>query len=873
MRHHKILTAALCALICTPALAVLSEKDLGRTLAVLREELRQTWEEARSDGRQMSRNSQRQHDELVKTVQRSNELALMLYSLKDGYTFDQTYALSEVTGQYDKFSKDKLPFQEIASDYDTEIDRYTRLIQALRRLPPAKTGFTAGNLAEARDEILSSVSAADSLGAVADSLDIDIAGAISATLLMDEGNSSFSLDAEGQATRDSCLRYSEELLRYYRESKASIVTDSTYYAETAIMLRNAYDYAQERYAAVQESIFRDGGENYFSVIGHFGRSLRKAVMDARDKYATFEGAGSEWRGPVVVAIGAIVLFYLLFSIVITKLILKLLKGRLAVLSSKGYLRHDKEYQLLIGVAVFTLSLWAFGVATTIGILHMALTLLVEFAWMLAAILISLIIRIHDTAETRRYMRIYVPVIAMYFLTITFRIISIPDSAICIVFPPLMLLFAAWQLAVNRRNRKGSEHADIAYGWVSLAVMAIATVLAWCGYVFLGLQTLIWWTFQLTLILTIQALYDLFRCWYDSRSQRMTARYRQEHPHMPASSKEDYIHVRWPYDFMRMAAVPSAYIWSVPIALLLASKVFDLSAVVRKYFTLQFMDIEGYLRLSVFKILIVITLYFIFRFLIYAWKAFFRLYRIRSTQRRMGTYAIHESDLNLGLSNNVISILGWGIYLITLFVLFKIPTSAISVVTAGLAAGLGFAMKDILNNLFYGIQLMGGRLRVGDQVECDGIRGKVDSVSYQTTEIQAEDGSVIAFSNATLFSKNFKNLTKNHSYELLKIEVGVAYGVDVQKAREVITAALEPLREKDKFGRDIVRPDYGIQVRLMSFGDSCVNLAAYLYTTVDTHYSFAAAGKEAIYNALNANGIEIPFPQRDVYVKALPAKEE
>ena len=61
----------------------------------------------------------------------------------------------------------------------------------------------------------------------------------------------------------------------------------------------------------------------------------------------------------------------------------------------------------------------------------------------------------------------------------------------------------------------------------------------------------------------------------------------------------------------------------------------------------------------------------------------------------------------------------------------------------------------------------------------------------------------------------------------------------------------------------------IDIRFDGFGDSSVNLVVVLYTTVDTHYTFPARAKEAIYKAFNENGIEIPFPQRDVYVKSVP----
>ena len=158
------------------------------------------------------------------------------------------------------------------------------------------------------------------------------------------------------------------------------------------------------------------------------------------------------------------------------------------------------------------------------------------------------------------------------------------------------------------------------------------------------------------------------------------------------------------------------------------------------------------------------------------------------------------------------------------------------------------------------------MRVGDTLECDGIRGTVDNISYQTTTIKSIDGSLIAFPNSTLFSKTFKNLTKSDSYEYVALPVGVAYGTDVDKARKVLLKALKPLCRPDKFGRDTVKPSYGIQVTVNGFGDSSVDLMVKQYVLVDLRYAYVAKANELIYKSLAENGIEIPFPQRDVHIK-------
>ena len=179
--------------------------------------------------------------------------------------------------------------------------------------------------------------------------------------------------------------------------------------------------------------------------------------------------------------------------------------------------------------------------------------------------------------------------------------------------------------------------------------------------------------------------------------------------------------------------------------------------------------------------------------------------------------------------------------------------------------MGLALKDIINNFIYGIQLLSGRLRVGDIIECDGIRGKVASISYQTTQIQSVGEVIISFTNTALFNKNFKNLTRGSAYEYVSVPVGVAYGTDVDKVRELLLEASKQLQTQDKYGRDIVDPKRGVNVGLSEFGDSAIVVALKQFVLVEERFGYANRARELIYKTLNENGITIPFPQCDVHM--------
>lgn len=155
--------------------------------------------------------------------------------------------------------------------------------------------------------------------------------------------------------------------------------------------------------------------------------------------------------------------------------------------------------------------------------------------------------------------------------------------------------------------------------------------------------------------------------------------------------------------------------------------------------------------------------------------------------------------------------------------------------------------------------MAGRIKIGDWIECDGTKGKVSSINYTSTMIEAIDGSVIAFQNSQLFTKNYKNLTRNHGYVLALIPFNVAYGSNVKDVCRLVEQAVIDLKHPNIDKKKKVRAIFS------EFGDSSVNFQ--LLCWVDAIKQIYVVGDimECIYDTLNKNNIQIPFPQRDVHV--------
>ncbi|MBP3269114.1 MAG: mechanosensitive ion channel, partial [Bacteroidales bacterium] len=548
------------------------------------------------------------------------------------------------------------------------------------------------------------------------------------------------------------------------------------------------------------------------------------------------------------------------------LVTKLLKRRVSLFRSQGFASREVVFNLLAAIVLFIILLYFARFSPGIGthFFMMASSLLIEFSLLLAATLLSMLVRIPGK-EIENGLKIYVPVLTLGLLVIAFRIIFIPNSLIALIFPPILLLFGYWQWKTYERDVASVPKADKTMARISLLVTVFTLALSLCGFSLMGLQLYIWWIFQLAVLQLIMAVKEVVRMYREKRVDKHVRAYRMKHPAEIAGNKEAYILVTWLYDLLDMVVIPVLILVSIPGCMLLASRVFDLTEIFRTVLSYPFLEVKA-ITLSLNKILLAIGLFLVFRYIEYLARSLYRVFKMRDSISKSKTGLLRENEVNLTLANNVIWLLTWGFFIIVAIGILKIPTKSLQVVAAGLAAGLGFAMKDILNNFFYGVQLMSGRMRVGDTIECDGIRGTVENISYQTTSIKAVDGSIIAFPNSTLFSKTFKNLTKSDSYEYIALPVGVAYGTDIDKARKVLLRALKPLCKPDKFGRDIVKSSYGIQVTLSGFGDSSVDLLIKQYVLVDQRYSYVARANEIIYKALADNEIEIPFPQRDVHIK-------
>lgn len=765
-----------------PSNAVLKEANLDTTLYMLRTELTNYHIDLEKQNQAANAQQLAVIQELISIVKQADQNSIMLYSQRNGYIFDMTYACHEATEQFKKFKSKAVPFRQMIKKNNVEVARFDSLINYLY------------------------------------------------------GMNTMFLSEEAQVNRNVDLTLAANIRRQLVEKQKQLQAYVQAYDRTDRKLQALNDYANRRYEDIQNSIFNNGGDNYLRILRNISMNYKEAKTSVTEKYKPVPGMMSQWDVRIIFILFGIIVFWGLISIFLNLFTIRIV---ITQLMKHGMFENRKEsfmakrpcLIMAMTVVTFAVILGIVRMAVTQNFVIMASQLLVEYSWLVGVILVSILLRV-DNDKIKNTFRIYSPLMLVGFIVIVFRIILIPNDLVNLIFPPVLLLCALWQWNVIGRKHNQVLRTDKTYAFISLAVFGVSTIFAWTGFTLLAVQLIIWWTMQLTCVLTITCCEG----WLSVYAKRKKL-------------ADKAITDKWLYRFIYKVLLPISGVLSFIISIYWAADVFNMSDTTWEIFNKDYIKTSNFTA-SLFSISEVACLYFLFNYINITSVDFMRHHFEKADPRSAASKIV--------MFKNVMQVIIWGIWLMIALNVFQVGKSWLLAIFAGLSTGLGFASKDILENIYYGISLMMGRVKVGDYIICDGTRGKVSSISYTSTMLEATDGSVIAFQNSQLFSKNYKNMTKNHGYELDILEVGIAYGSNVKEVKQILIDALMKL--------DCIYQDKGVKVLLKSFDDSCITLRIVVWVNVLTQAIDDATIMECIYDTLNDHNIEIPFPQREITIK-------
>ena len=209
---------------------------------------------------------------------------------------------------------------------------------------------------------------------------------------------------------------------------------------------------------------------------------------------------------------------------------------------------------------------------------------------------------------------------------------------------------------------------------------------------------------------------------------------------------------------------------------------------------------------------------------------------------------------------IASIVRYGILVLVLIAVlaqFGIQTTSIIALLATAGLALGLALQGTLQNIAAGIMLLFLRpFRVGDYIDAEGLSGTIEEIGLFTTHMRTSNGIYLEVPNAKIWNRAILNYSRVEARRL-SVVVGISYGDDIDNAQAVL---LELMTSDSR-----VNAEPAPQVLVKELADSSVNLDLRCWAAAGDYWGLLCDLNKAVKQRLDAEGITIPFPQRDVHL--------
>ena len=219
--------------------------------------------------------------------------------------------------------------------------------------------------------------------------------------------------------------------------------------------------------------------------------------------------------------------------------------------------------------------------------------------------------------------------------------------------------------------------------------------------------------------------------------------------------------------------------------------------------------------------------------------------------------------DLGKMNSVYRVFKYIIWIVAIILILQTAGVKLGILLAGSAAllvGVGLGLQQVFRDIVSGIFLLfEGTLKTGDVVELEGVVGIVKDIGFRTTKIESRDNIILIIPNSKFIEENVINWSHIEARTRFYVEVGVAYGSDVELVKKVLLECADAHLDITDFPTPFVR--------FNDFGDSSLDFQLFFFT----YNAFRVENIKSdlrfvIDNKFRENNITIAFPQRDVHIK-------
>tara|TARA_B100000768_G_scaffold120053_1_gene111063 strand:- start:14403 stop:15242 length:840 start_codon:yes stop_codon:yes gene_type:complete len=181
-------------------------------------------------------------------------------------------------------------------------------------------------------------------------------------------------------------------------------------------------------------------------------------------------------------------------------------------------------------------------------------------------------------------------------------------------------------------------------------------------------------------------------------------------------------------------------------------------------------------------------------------------------------------------------------------------------SAALLVGVGIGLQNFFNDVVSGfVLLFEGGVRVGDELEVDGMLVRVQRIDLRSTRVITRYGNLIVMPNGLISGQTVRNFTQGETSTMLRVDVSVAYGTDLEKVKSILLDVAE-----NETG--VIRKNE-VAVIFTDFGDSGLKFSVLFWVGEPwQRMSISSNVRFKISKAFDSNGITVPFPQRDLHLR-------
>jgi potassium efflux system protein len=227
--------------------------------------------------------------------------------------------------------------------------------------------------------------------------------------------------------------------------------------------------------------------------------------------------------------------------------------------------------------------------------------------------------------------------------------------------------------------------------------------------------------------------------------------------------------------------------------------------------------------------------------------------------------LDKKTLERGFKDSVLTVfsyLGWAVGLLLALGTIGVNTTSLAVVFGALSVGIGFGLQTIFNNFVSGLILLFERpIQVGDTIEVNGLWAEVKKINVRATVVQTFDNASVIIPNSELVSQQVTNWSFQDPRMRRNVEVGVAYGSDIDLVENTLLEIAEAHKHVLKYPK--------ADVLFIDHADSALIFRLRLWVHVDHYWSVPHEVRREIDRRFRELGIEIAFPQRDLHLRTIP----